>query len=118
MQRRRLGEVRFVGDDHEGRMFVGCLPTPRQANSDQRDRPDSTEPMLPNDSEDIADPAEPTEQIDRTDPMDPIDRTEPTLPMQRIDPSDRIDRMDRRECSERIDFVVSAIPRSTTRAGP
>ncbi len=81
---------------------------PIQDNSDHLDRPDSAEPRLAKDPEEITEANDPTEPIDRIDPTLPMDRIEYAEPMDRIEPSDRMDRIDRRERrlrTESRDFI-------------
>ena len=70
------------------------MPDPRQARTDQRDRPENTDPALtaePTLSRHNTGPAEPT---DRIEPADPMDRMEPDDPIDRIEPLDPIDRIE------------------------
>jgi hypothetical protein len=55
---------------------------------DQRERPDSAEPVLS---------YEPIENSDSTEPTEPIDSTDPTEPIERIDPVEPIERTESRD---------------------
>ena len=83
---------------------------PRQASIDQREKPDSTEPMLaiePTDSRQASEPAEP---MDKIEPADPIDKMDPLDPMDRIDPLDPMLRMDPDEPAERELLLIPMRP--------
>jgi len=74
---------------------------PRQASIDQREKPDSTEPMLAIEPTDSRQPSEPAEPMDRIEPAEPIDKMDPLDPMDRIDPLDPMLRIDPDEPAER-----------------
>jgi hypothetical protein len=70
------------------------VPDPRQARTDQRDNPESTDATLaaePTLSRHNTEPADPT---DRIEPADPIDKMEPADPIDKIEPLDPIDRIE------------------------
>lgn len=87
---------------------------PFHDNNDHCESPENAEPTLANEADEIADPNEPTDPTERIDPTLPIDRIEYADPIDRMDPSDLIDSIDLCECFDFLDWLVLAIPRSTT----
>lgn len=71
---RRSGSSSGITDRAVRLSGVAWLPS--HDSSDHRDRPDSADPTLANDSDEIADPNDPIEPMDSTDPTLPIDSTE------------------------------------------
>ena len=81
--------------------YQAAGPVPRQASIDQRDNPDSTEPMLAIEPTDTMQASEPAEPMDRIEPAEPIDKMDPLDPIDRIDPLDPMLRIDPDEPAER-----------------
>lgn len=78
----------------------------RHETSDQRDRPDNSEPRLchePTDNTDMADPIEPT---DSTLPTEPIDRTDPTDPTDNSEDLDFRDHRERSRCLPGLSLFI------------
>ena len=64
----------------------------RQARTDQRERPDKTEPTLAAEPIDNVEASEAAENADAREPTDPTDRIEPAEPIDKMEPEDPSER--------------------------